>query len=279
MNLPGFKDPNKNKETQTYEAKVGEITVTATSPEGLKQAVEQIQGIKPQENKSLKPNPLNQQQQQQQQGPQQNQGPQAQQQQTQNQDGEKWTSEQFLTALRGGDLHGAIMTVISQSLGVKSLSESMTQLTNNIGYIFNFAQEVAISQALAANGAEINQENVGLFKRLIATQPQEKQAPTIGNLMELAKEATTNEWIAKKAPEGQQQQQQQGEQGEQNQQQQQTQQQQQSTEGQEKTFPTRSVGPQVETTQTGNIEEKTLAELETYVDSTPVDQLIAEITG
>ena len=208
MQLPGFNDPNKTKETQMYEAKVGEITVTATSPEGLKQAVEQIQGIKPPESKTLKPNPLNQQQQQQQQGQPGQPQPQQGQNQAQNQGDEKWTSEQFLNALRGGNLHDAIMTVVSQGLGVKSLTESMTQLTNNIGYIFNFAQEVAISQALAANGAEINQENVATFKRLIATQPQEKQAPTIGNLMELAKEATTNEWIAKKAPEGQQQQQQ-----------------------------------------------------------------------
>ena len=114
----------------------------------------------------------------------------------------KWTLEQFQQAMSSGDIHGAIMSIVGQSLGLKDFAGHMGQMSRAIEGVYNFSHNNMIGAALTAAGAEPTAANVMKFTQLMGTRPQTEQQPTMENYAKFAEHVTAPErqWIAKVAP-------------------------------------------------------------------------------
>ena len=114
----------------------------------------------------------------------------------------KWGLEQFQQVMASGDIHGAIMGIVSQSLGLSNFADHMGQMSRAIEGVYNFSNNNMIGAALSAAGAEPTAANVMKFTQLMGTRPQTEQQPTFENYSKFAEHVTAPErqWIAKVAP-------------------------------------------------------------------------------
>ena len=111
----------------------------------------------------------------------------------------KWTLEQFQQALSSGDIHGGIMAIVGQSLGIENFAEHMGQMSRAIEGVYKFSHNNMIGSVLTAAGAEPTAANIMKFEQLIATRPTTEQQPTLENYSKFAAHVTAAErqWIAK----------------------------------------------------------------------------------
>ena len=177
--------------TQMLTAEVNGIKISAPTAEALAAMIPQIQGVKPAS--TLEPDPAAA-------GPQPVANPQP---QPQPQPGQpqvvKWTVEQFQQAMAGGDIHGAIMGIVGQALGIKDFPEHMGQMSRAVEGVYNFSRNNMIGSALVGAGAEPTAANIAKFEQLLGTRPTTEQQPTFENYSKFASHVTAPErqWIAK----------------------------------------------------------------------------------
>ena len=178
---------------QVFTAEVNGVKLTAPTQEALMAMIPTVQGIQPAS--ALEPEPApNAVAQPAQAQP-------AAQQPGQPQAGQvtKWTLEQFQQAIASGDIHGAIMGIVGQALGIADFPAHMGQMSRAIEGVYNFSHNNMIGSALAAAGAEPTAANVQKFTQLMSTRPQTEQQPTVENYLKFAEHVTAPErqWIAK----------------------------------------------------------------------------------
>ena len=178
---------------QVFTAEVNGVKLTAPTQEALMAMIPTVQGIQPAS--ALEPEPApNAVAQPAQAQP-------AAQQPGQPQAGQvtKWTIEQFQQAIASGDIHGAIMGIVGQALGIADFPAHMGQMSRAIEGVYNFSHNNMIGSALAAAGAEPTAANIQKFTQLMSTRPQTEQQPTVENYSKFAEHVTAPErqWIAK----------------------------------------------------------------------------------
>ena len=177
---------------QVFTAEVNGMKISASSQEALVAMMPQLQAIKPASTLEPEPTPGVQ--------------PAAQpaatqpaQQPGQPQAVAKWTLDQFQQAMSSGDMHGAIMAIVGQALGIADFPAHMGQMSRAIEGVYGFAHSNMIGSALTAAGAEPTAANVQKFTQLMSTRPSSEQQPTFENYSKFAEHVTAPErqWITK----------------------------------------------------------------------------------
>ena len=188
MNLPMFSKaaPEKKTKAAVFSAEVNGVKLTAPDQESLSKMIASVQGnpapstAKPKPT-AAKPGPTSV-------PPPTPPG------------AKKWNSEELKAAL-DKDFHGAIVSVVSQELGLKSLKETFEGISNVMQMTYGLAQGNAIAQTLNAHNIEPTSANIEEFRGFLSARPQNEQMPTPENLVKVAKDVVDNKWLdVRKAP-------------------------------------------------------------------------------
>ena len=190
MNLPMFGKaaPEKKAKAAVFSAEVNGVKLTAPDQESLSKMIASVQGNPAPSTAKPKPTAAKP-------------GPQPVTQQAAPPSAKKWNAEELKAAL-DKDFHGAIVSVVSQELGLKSLKETFEGISNVMQMTYGLAQGNAIAQTLNAHNIEPTSANIEEFRGFLSARPQNEQMPTPENLLKVAKEAVENKWLdIRKAPE------------------------------------------------------------------------------
>ena len=187
MNLPMFGKPAPEKKTkaQVFTAEVNGVKLTAPDQDSLIKMIATVQGNPAPTANKPKPTAAKP-------------GPQPVPQPAVTPGAKKWNAEELKAAL-DKDFHGAIVSVVSQELGLKSLKETFEGISSVMQMTYGLAQGNAIAQTLNAHNIEPTSANIEEFRGFLSARPQNEQMPTPENLVKVAKEAVENKWLEVKA--------------------------------------------------------------------------------
>ena len=183
MNLPMFSKaaPEKKAKAAVFSAEVNGVKLTAPDQDSLMKMVTAAQGLGTPTTSKPKPTAAKP-------------GPQPVTQQAAPPSAKKWNSEELKAAL-DKDFHGAIVSVVSQELGLKSLKETFEGISNVMQMTYGLAQGNAIAQTLNAHNIEPTSANIEEFRGFLSARPQNEQMPTPENLVKVAKDVVDNKWL------------------------------------------------------------------------------------
>ena len=183
MNLPMFGKPAPEKKTKAvvFSAEVNGVKLTAPDQDSLMKMVTAAQGLGTPTTNKPKPTAAKP-------------GPQPVPQPAATPGAKKWNAEELKAAL-DKDFHAAIVSVVSQELGLKSLKETFEGISSVMQMTYGLAQGNAIAQTLNAHNIEPTSANIEEFRGFLSARPQNEQMPTPENLVKVAKEAVDNKWL------------------------------------------------------------------------------------